>query len=38
MINKLVLSNLAHRPVRTVLRVLAVVVEATMILTLVGVS
>ena len=38
MINKLVLSNLAHRPVRTVLGVLAIAVEVTMILSLVGVS
>ncbi len=38
MINKLVLSNLAHRPVRTILSVLAIAVEVTMILTLVGVS
>jgi putative ABC transport system permease protein len=37
-INKLVLSNLAHRPVRTVLSVLAIAVEVSMILTLVGVS
>ena len=38
MINKLVISNLAHRPVRTTLSVLAIAVEVTMILTLVGVS
>jgi len=38
LINKLVLSNLAHRPVRTALSVLAIAVEVTMILTLVGVS
>jgi len=38
LINKLVLSNLGHRPVRTVLSVLAIAVEVTMILTLVGVS
>src|ERR1700677_4885333 len=38
MINKLVLSNLAHRPIRTALSVLAIAVEVTMILTLVGVS
>lgn len=38
MINKLVLSNLVHRPVRTILSVLAIAVEVTMILTLVGVS
>jgi putative ABC transport system permease protein len=38
LINKLVISNLAHRPVRTTLSVLAIAVEVTMILTLVGVS
>ncbi len=38
MINKLVLANLGHRPVRTILSVLAIAVEVTMILTLVGVS
>jgi putative ABC transport system permease protein len=38
LINKLVLSNLAHRPIRTILSVLAIAVEVTMILTLVGVS
>jgi putative ABC transport system permease protein len=38
LINKLVVSNLTHRPVRSVLSVLAIAVEVTMILTLVGVS
>jgi putative ABC transport system permease protein len=38
LINKLVVSNLGHRPVRTALSVLAIAVEVTMILTLVGVS
>lgn len=38
MINKLVVWNLAHRPIRTTLSVLAVGVEFSMILTLVGVS
>jgi putative ABC transport system permease protein len=38
LINKLVVSNLAHRPVRSILSVLAIAVEVTMILTLVGVS
>ena len=37
-INRFVLSNLAHRPIRTILSVLAIAVEVTMILTLVGVS
>ena len=37
-LNKLILANLAHRPVRTLLSVLAIAVEVTMILTLVGVS
>ena len=38
LLNKLILANLAHRPVRTILSVLAIAVEVTMILTLVGVS
>jgi len=38
LINKLVLANLAHRPVRTILSIVAIAVEVTMILTLVGVS
>lgn len=38
MLNKLIFANLTHRPVRTVLSVLAIAVEVTMILTLVGVS
>jgi putative ABC transport system permease protein len=38
MINKLTFANLAHRPVRTALSILAIAVEVTMILTLVGVS
>ncbi len=37
-INRYILSNLSHRPVRAVLSVLAIAVEVTMILTLVGVS
>ena len=37
-INKFVLSNLTRRPIRTILSVLAIAVEVTMILTLVGVS
>jgi len=37
-INKLTLANLAHRPVRTALSILAIAIEVTMILTLVGVS
>ena len=37
-INRYVLSNLGHRPVRAALSVLAIAVEVTMILTLVGVS
>jgi putative ABC transport system permease protein len=37
-INKFVFSNVAHRPIRTFLSVLAIAVEVTMILTLVGVS
>lgn len=38
MINKLVVENLKHRPVRTALSILAVGLEVTMMLTLVGVS
>src|SRR3984893_17971649 len=37
-INQFVLSNLTRRPIRTILSVLAIAVEVTMILTLVGVS
>lgn len=37
-INQFVLSNLSHRPVRSCLSILAIAVEVTMILTLVGVS
>src|ERR1700744_3066814 len=37
-INRYVLSNAGHRPVRTLLSVLAIAVEVTMILTLGGVS
>ena len=37
-INRYVLSNASHRPVRTLLSVLAIAVEVTMILTLVGLS
>ena len=36
--NRYVLSNVSHRPVRTLLSVLAIAVEVTMILTLVGLS
>lgn len=38
MINKLVVANLKHRPVRTLLSILAIGVEVTMMLTLVGLS
>ena len=38
MLNKLVLENLRQRPVRTCLSVLAIGVEVTMMLTLVGIS
>jgi putative ABC transport system permease protein len=37
-ITKLTFANLAHRPVRTLLSILAIAIEVTMILTLVGVS
>ena len=38
MVNKLVLENLRHRPIRTLLGVLAIGVEVTLMLTLVGLS
>ena len=38
MVNQLIFANLTHRPVRTLLSMLAIGVEVTMILTLVGVS
>jgi len=38
LINKLVIQNLKHRPVRTLLSICAISLEVTMILTLVGVS
>lgn len=38
MINKLVIENLKHRPIRTLLSVVAIGVQVTMVLTLVGLS
>ena len=38
LVNQLIFANLAHRPLRTLLSILAIGVEVTMILTLVGVS
>ncbi len=38
MTNKLVFENLRHRPVRTLLGVIAIAVQVTMVLTLVGLS
>jgi putative ABC transport system permease protein len=38
LLTKLTFANLAHRPVRTLLSILAIAIEVTMILTLVGVS
>jgi putative ABC transport system permease protein len=38
LVNKLVLENLRHRPIRTLLCVLVIALQVTMILTLVGVS
>jgi putative ABC transport system permease protein len=38
LVNKLIVANLGHRPLRTLLSVIAIGVEVTMILTLVGVS
>jgi putative ABC transport system permease protein len=37
-LNRFVLANLSHRPIRSLLSILAIAVEVTMILTLVGVS
>src|SRR5262249_53516050 len=37
-VNRLVLQNLLHRPIRTLLSVIAVAVEITLILTVVGLS
>jgi len=38
LINKLVLENLKHRPIRTLLSVVAIAIQVTMVLTLVGLS
>ena len=38
LLNRLVFENLRYRPVRTILGVLAIGIEVTMILTLVGIS
>ncbi len=38
MLNKLVFENLKHRPIRTVLSVLAIAIEVMMMLTVVGLS
>jgi putative ABC transport system permease protein len=38
LINKLVVENLKHRPLRTLLSVVAISIQVTMVLTLVGVS
>lgn len=38
MINKLVIENLRHRPIRTLLSVFAIAIQVTMVLTLVGLS
>jgi putative ABC transport system permease protein len=38
LINRLVIENLKHRPIRTLLSVLAIAIQVTMVLTLVGVS
>jgi putative ABC transport system permease protein len=38
LVHKLIFANLVHRPLRTLLSILAIGVEVTMILTLVGVS
>jgi putative ABC transport system permease protein len=38
LINKLVVENLKHRPVRTLLSIVAISIQVTMVLTLVGIS
>jgi putative ABC transport system permease protein len=38
LVNKLVIENLKHRPLRTLLSIVAIAVEVTMMLTLVGLS
>ena len=38
MINKLVVENLKHRPLRTLLSIVAISIQVAMVLTLVGVS
>lgn len=38
LINRLVVENLKHRPIRTLLSILAIAIQVTMVLTLVGVS
>lgn len=38
MVNKLVVENLKHRPIRTLLSVIAISIQVTMVLTLVGLS
>ena len=38
MVNRLVVENLKHRPVRTLVSALAIGVQSTLMLTLVGVS
>jgi putative ABC transport system permease protein len=38
LVNRLVLENLKHRPMRTLLSVVAIGLEVTMMLTLVGLS
>lgn len=38
MMNKLIVSNLAHRPVRSVISILAIALEVTLILLIVGLS
>jgi putative ABC transport system permease protein len=38
LVNRLVVENLKHRPIRTLLSILAIAIQVTMVLTLVGVS
>ena len=38
MINKMIFANVLHRPVRTVIAILAVAIEVTMVLIVVGLT
>src|SRR5688572_7643670 len=38
MMNKMIVSNLAHRPIRSIISIIAIAVEVTLILVIVGLS